>query len=134
MKKLILTVAMCALSACGGATDSGSGAAASPEERGRRAFGQCGACHSAREGDASRIGPNLYGIIGRRAGALEDFAYSTAMRDAGLNWDTVTLDAFLADPEGYVPKNRMALPGGIPDPQRRADLIAYLETLRSDPN
>ncbi len=134
MKKLILTVVLAALSACGGPADSGADAIRSPEERGRRAFGQCGACHTAREGDASRIGPNLFGVVGRHPGEVEDFAYSTAMRDADHVWDAVTLDAFLADPEGYVPKNRMALPGGVPDPQRRADLIAYLQTLTSDPN
>jgi len=134
MKKFIFTVAMCALSACGGRSDSGSNGAATAEERGRRAFGQCGACHSAREGDASRIGPNLFGIVGRPAGQVDDFAYSAAMREAALVWDADTLDAFLMDPEGYVPRNRMVLLGGVPDPQRRADLIAYLETLTSDPN
>ena len=134
MKKLFFTIAMSALSACGGSSDSASDANRSPEERGRRAFGQCGACHSAREGDASRIGPNLYGVVGRPSGAVDDFVYSDAMLNANLLWDANTLDAFLFDPEGYVPKNRMVLLGGVPDPQKRADLIAYLETLKPEAN
>lgn len=133
MKKLILTVAMCALSACGGPGDSGSNSAATPEDRGRRAFGDCGVCHSAREGDASRIGPNLFGIVGRPAGQAGDFAYSAALRDATLVWDAQTLDAFLTKPQTFLPGNRMSY-AGISDPERRADLIAYLETLSSGPN
>jgi len=130
MKKTFLTVAMCALSACGGSTDSGSNGLGTSEERGRRAFGSCGACHTAQEGDTSRIGPNLYGIVGRPAGQASDFAYSAAMRDADHIWDEAALDAFLENPQGFLPGNRMALPGGVRDPERRADLIAYLVSLK----
>ncbi len=137
MKKFLLTVALFTLSACGGPSDSASGNGpplASDEEKGRRAFGDCGACHTARAGDPSRIGPNLFGVIGRPAGIVEDFAYSVALREADVVWDETTLDAFLTDPQGFLPGNRMALPGGVPDPERRAALIAYLKTLKPETN
>lgn len=105
-----------------------SDAPRTPAEKGRMAFSECGACHTVREGDPSRIGPNLYGIVGRRAGALEDFAYSAAFQNAEVVWDEVTLDAFLARPQEFLRGNRMAYPGE-PDAETRADLIAYLKSI-----
>ncbi|MFO0523494.1 MAG: c-type cytochrome [bacterium] len=94
--------------------------------RGEKLFVECKACHSlGASQDANALGPSLAGIIGRTAGVSDDFRYSPAMRRSKLAWNRQTLDAFLADPQGVVPGNRMPY-SGLADPKERADLIAYL--------
>lgn len=98
---------------------------------GERAFQRCAACHSLRADDDRGPAPNLRGVIGRRAGALEGFAYSDAMRAAGrrgLVWDEATLERFLADPETVVPGTDMPFQGGAAA-ERRA-VIAWLGARR----
>ncbi|WP_439604810.1 c-type cytochrome [Shinella sp.] len=95
---------------------------------GEALFARCGTCHEVGEGARHRLGPHLDGLLGREAGSLDDFRYSPALKAAGgegLAWSAETLDAFLADPRGVVPGNRMAFPG-IKDAGDRADLVAYL--------
>jgi cytochrome c len=75
------------------------------------------------------VGPGLKGVVGRKAGTQPDFTYSTAMAKSGLTWDDRTLDAFLADPRTALPGTAMAFPG-VEDAKDRADLIAYLKTLK----
>jgi len=94
---------------------------------GARAFQRCAACHSLRE-DARSPAPSLGGVVGRRAGAVETFAYSDAMRAAGrrgLVWDAATLDRFLTDPEAVVPGTDMPFQGGS-----AAERAAVIEWLR----
>jgi len=92
--------------------------------RGQKVFESCRACHAA-DGAANEVGPALRGVIGRKAGEREDFRYSPAMRRSGITWTARTLDAFIADPQKFVPANRMPF-DGIPGARDRADLIAYL--------
>ena len=92
--------------------------------RGQKLFDECRACHASERG-VHGIGPSLYGVFGRKAGALEDFRYSPAMRRSGITWTPQTMDAFIADPQKAVPGNRAPF-SGIPDARDRADLIAYL--------
>jgi cytochrome c len=100
-------------------------------ERGAQLFRSCLACHSLSWGE-HRTGPSLAGMLGRRAGMAEGFArYSPALQEADVIWTEDTLDAWLADPEGVIPGNRMTFPG-IDDAQARADLIAYLEAAAAD--
>ena len=87
----------------------------------------CRTCHTLKEGD-NRLGPSLQAIIGRKAGSLPDFAYSSAMKDAGFVWDRDKLDRFIADPGSVVSGNRMKPFGGIAAPDVRARIIAYLES------
>lgn len=98
--------------------------------RGERVFQRCYACHSVVEGETNLQGPNLRGVIGRRAGTLPGFEYSDALGAAGkgrgLIWSRETLDAFLADPEAYIAGT--AMPQRLPDPGDRRDVIDYLET------
>ncbi len=103
--------------------------AADPAELGRKEFGACAVCHSAREGEAARVGPNLFGVYGQPAGQRDGFAYSRALIESGLVWDDATLDAFIENPQKLVSRNRMAYPGQR-DAQKRANLIAYLKTLQ----
>lgn len=94
---------------------------------GQAVFAQaCAGCHALQAGVRS-VGPELHGLFGRRAGSLPGYPYSAAMRDSGIVWSAKTLDRFIADPRRVVPGTSMAFPG-IPDPQIRARLIAYLAT------
>jgi len=88
----------------------------------------CRTCHSMREGD-HRLGPSLYGIVGRKAGSVEGYAFSSAMRSANIVWDEETLDQFIADPEKVVHGNGMKPFGGIDDAKLRGEIVAYLKTI-----
>ena len=97
-------------------------------QSGQLAFNNaCRTCHSMNEGD-NRLGPNLHGIIGRKAGSVPGFAYSDAMKHADLVWDPSTLDRFIANPDAVVPSNNMKPFGGIASAEERAKVIAYLKT------
>lgn len=91
---------------------------------GARVFNQCKACHSLDAG-VNRVGPSLAGVSGRAAGTGDGFRYSDAMKDSGITWDADTLGAYLADPRGNIPGNRMAF-RGIRDEGQRAAVIEYI--------
>jgi cytochrome c len=91
----------------------------------------CRTCHSVREGD-NRLGPHMRGIIGRKAGSLPDYSYSSAMKGADFVWDEDNLDRFIAKPDETVPGNTMKPYGGLPSAESRAKLIAYLKTLTAN--
>jgi nitrite reductase (NO-forming) len=90
---------------------------------GRLVFRKCQACHSMEPGKTI-LGPSLAGIIGRKAGAEAGYSYSPAMKQAGIVWDAKTLDAYLADPQKFVPGNKMPFPG-LKTATDRTDLIAF---------
>ncbi len=94
---------------------------------GRRAFGQCAACHTIGAGGQALAGPNLHGIIGRAVASNPRFGYTQALIDHGGRWDAARMDAWLAAPMQVVPGTRMAF-AGVRDPMERADLIAYLQS------
>lgn len=89
---------------------------------------QCAVCHSTEAGQ-NKIGPTLAGVFGRPAAQVADYAYSPAMREANRSWDAATLDGYLANPRTSLPGGRMIFVG-LRDPKQRADVIAYLATLR----
>lgn len=107
---------------------SPTGAATDLVAAGKAAFATCSGCHVAEQGAASMAGPNLYGVVGRKAGSLDDFAYSDALANSGITWDIASLDRFLANPDGYVPGTSMAA-GGVSDAETRAAIVAYLRSL-----
>jgi cytochrome c len=92
--------------------------------RGEKKFEDCVACHSL-DRDAQSVGPSLYGVFGRKAGAT-DFRYSPAMKRSGITWTPQTVDTFIADPQTAVPANRMPY-AGMTAESDRADLVAYLQ-------
>jgi cytochrome c len=100
---------------------------AADAKNGAAQFRRCAVCHSVQAGKTG-LGPNLRGVVGRRAGALP-FAYSPAMKKSGIVWAVPKLDAFLAAPAKVVPGNRMAFPG-LTDAKTRADIIEYLKTAK----
>jgi cytochrome c len=93
--------------------------------RGEQVFQACAACHSLAP-DKNLTGPSLAGLWGRKAGGLASFKrYSPALQSSGVAWDDKSLDAWLKDPQHFLPGNAMTFPG-IKDERQRADLLAYL--------
>ena len=101
----------------------------SDEEAGRRLFvGACGTCHSMQPGDATpRQGPNLHGVLGRKAASLAGFKYSAALSQAGWTWDEETLDRWITNSQTALPGTTMLYRQA--DPQRRAMIIRFLKSL-----
>ena len=126
------------LAACSGAdsaSDEGGPASESQSEElaqsekrhpGEAVFIQCAACHALDAGQGHKLGPNLAGVLGRKAGTAEGFGYSDAMVASGVEWNRENLDAFLASPNTVVPGTTMIF-AGIGDEERRTALIDYLE-------
>ena len=101
-------------------------AAAAPDPgRGAALFNRCKICHSLAAGE-NRVGPSLHGLFGRKAGTQSGYDYSPAMRQSGVTWTADTLARYLADPNTFIPGDKMAFPG-IKDAAALADLIAYLQ-------
>lgn len=92
---------------------------------GQRQFRRCQSCHTLNEGGRHTVGPNLYGIMGAPAAAQERFSYSSQLTESGLVWDAATMDAWLENPRGLVPGNRMSFVG-LRDADARRDVIAYI--------
>ena len=93
---------------------------------GQQAFNNaCRTCHMVKEGD-NRLGPNLYKIVGRKAGSLPDYAFSSAMKEADFAWDEEKLDRFIAKPDEVVPGNNMKPYGGLSSSDDRKKIIAFL--------
>ena len=102
---------------------------AADAKAGKEIFSRCAACHTVQKGGPNGLGPNLFGVMGRKAGSKPDFGYSAAMKNAGFTWTPQKLDAYIAHPADVVPGNHMAF-AGIPDARQRADVVAYLGTLK----
>lgn len=95
---------------------------------GKTVFNKCRACHEA-ETDRNKVGPTLLGVVGRTAGTVESFRYSPVMKQAGeegLVWDEENIAAYLRDPKGFLPGNRMVFPG-LDSDEDIENVIAYLE-------
>ena len=100
--------------------------AAADPDKGQVLFLQCRACHSLEAGGANKVGPNLHGVFGRKAGMAPGYAYSEAVTQSGIVWSAETLDQWLMRPSDFLPGNRMVFVG-IRKAEDRANLIAYLK-------
>ncbi|MCW2338874.1 cytochrome c [Sphingobium sp. B2D3A] len=97
-------------------------------DKGRAAFAQCAVCHGTKPGE-KKLAPSLAGVVGRKAGVVPGMtAPSPALAKWGRTWSTKELDTFLTAPAKLVPGTRMAI--SVPDDGKRADIIAYLKTLK----
>ena len=92
---------------------------------GKKVFKQCAACHSISKGGSNKIGPALWGVIGRKAGAVDDYKYSKAMSELGKNWNFTSMNSFLIKPKDYVTGTKMAY-AGLKKEKDRASIILYL--------
>jgi cytochrome c len=100
------------------------------DEEGKVAFNNsCRTCHSFKPDD-NRLGPTLHGIIGRKAGSIEGYQFSSAMKSSGITWDEGNLDKFIENPDNVVHGNAMKPYGGISDASERAKIVSYLKTLK----
>ena len=103
------------------------GAQAQDATAGERLFRQrCGSCHSVQEGQ-NRVGPHLFGVIGRPAASVEGARYSPALRDSGLTWDAAQIEAYITNPRKLVPRTTMSV--SVPNASDRAGIVAYLQSL-----
>jgi len=101
-------------------------------EKGSVAAKKCQACHTFEKGGPNRVGPNLWGVVGRARASEAGFNYSAAMKGKGGSWTIEDLDKFLTSPKGFVPGTAMAF-AGLPRGSERADVIAYLNSLADNP-
>lgn len=125
---LSLAVAGLTIAALTGAAHAGGDA-----DKGKAAFAKCAICHQVGPGAKTLVGPELNGIVGRKAATVADYTlYSAGMKKLGAEgyvWTQENLDKWIADPKAMIPDSAMALAfPGIPDAAERADIIAYLET------
>lgn len=98
--------------------------------QGELVFNQCRACHAVGPGARNKAGPELNGVVGRKAASLPDFNYSKAMKQAaakGLVWNDQSLSAYLESPDTFLPNGVMAF-GGVKNRAALKNLIAYLKT------
>lgn len=96
-------------------------------EKGEKVFKKCKACHTIEKDGGNKIGPNLFGIVGRKSGSVAGYKYSKAMLEKNVMWDEANLDTYLAKPKDFVKGTKMSF-AGIKKEDQREDLIAYLNT------
>ena len=98
---------------------------------GEKVFGVCKACHQIGETAKNSVGPVLNGLIGRKAGSVPGYSYSSANRESGITWDEATFREYIKDPKAKVPGTKMIY-AGLKDEQKTGDLIAFLRQFDAD--
>jgi len=126
MKRIFLILSAAIIA---GTSLSNTAFAEGDAEKGKRVFKKCKACHTVNKGGRHLLGPNLFGIVGLKAAHIEGYKYSSAMKESGLTWDEATLDIFLEKPKKVVKRTKMTF-AGLKKPAQRANVIAYLKTLK----
>ena len=107
----------------------GSSAARADEalaKQGKKVFNKCKICHEIAK-EKNKLGPHLVGIMGRKAGSVEGFKYSKAMKDSKVVWDETSIDAYVTKPKKFIPGNKMAFAGIKSEKQRKA-LLEYIKS------
>jgi len=99
---------------------------------GEKIFKKCTACHSIAKGGKNKIGPALWGVIGRKAGSISDYKYSKAMTDHGKTWSFQEMDGFLIKPKDWIKGTKMAF-AGLKKETDRAAVILYMNKNSDNP-
>ena len=94
--------------------------------KGEKVFQQCKTCHTLEKGGKNGVGPNLFNVLGRKAGGVDGFNYSDAMKTSGIVWNEAILAEYVGNPKQRIPNNKMAFVG-IKKQDQLDDLIAYLK-------
>jgi cytochrome c len=137
MKTLAILAPLALLAGCGSAPsgEETSNATATSEtvstttastDAAPASYAQCGVCHKVEKDGGNGLGPNLHGIIGKKAAQVAGFSYSPAMKASGLAWDEATLDKFIESPRGLVAGTKMSY-AGLKDAKKRKEIIAWLK-------
>ena len=95
-------------------------------DRGAKTFKKCASCHNIIKGEGAKVGPNLYGVVGKTRASSAGFVYSEALKAKGGSWDRDSINQFITKPKDYIPGTKIAFPG-LKKTQDRADVILYLE-------
>ena len=103
--------------------------AAGDAKAGEAVFKRCAVCHTSDKGGGDALGPNLFGIVGRKAASRPGFAYSAPLQKSGITWTEANLTKWTAGPMKMVPGTKMAF-AGISSKKQQADVTAYLATLK----
>jgi cytochrome c len=122
LRKAFVALALLAVTAV-------SAQAAGDPKAGGAVFKRCAVCHTVDKGGSDGLGPNLFGIAGRKAASRPSFAYSAPLRKAGIVWTEPNLTKWVANPARMVPGTKMAF-GGITSKKQQADVVGYLESLK----
>jgi cytochrome c len=107
--------------------------AAADAEAGRKTFKKCAACHGVDKGGRNKVGPNLWGVVGRESAAAAGYKYSSALAALGGTWGYEELDQFLANPKGYLSGTKMTY-RGLKQAGDRANVILFLRSLSDSPS
>lgn len=110
---------------------SGGAAQAQDLAAGETSFKKCLPCHAVGVGAANKVGPELNGLDGRKAGTAPDYSYSDANKNSGMTWNEASFKEYIANPMGRIPGTKMAFPG-IKNETEIANLWAYLKQFGPD--
>ena len=116
-----------------GGTDLAVLLAKGNEAKGTEVAKKCGLCHNFEKGGPNMIGPNLYGVLGRKIASHEGYEYSDALKAKEGNWDYEKINHMIENPNAFVPGTKMAIFPGLPDAQERADVLLFLRTKNDNP-
>ncbi len=124
---MVISGLRCAVLACALAFVPAAVAGQGSPAAGADVFQRCTLCHTINKDEGNKIGPNLFGIVGRKVGTAPGFAYSAALKDSGIVWTDAKLKEWVGGPQKMVPGTSIVLVGSL-DGQQTDDLIAYLNT------
>ena len=127
MKKVVMLAALGLVAATGASF-------AADAANGEKVFAKCKACHAIGEGAANKVGPQLNGVIGRKAGSLDFKGYGDGLKalgEGGLVWDEAKLTEYVKDPKAFNPTTKMAF-AGVKDATDLADVVAYITSFAAD--